>query len=299
VTAAVRLPFVPPALHTTDRPSSTAQWTAVGRALELDRDERIVTDRYAPVFLSPASRLVRRALAATGPVLRQAERLEVAGLATSGLCRHRFVDEHLLTALPAVEQLMILGAGYDSRAYRFAAEIGPRPVYEVDLPPLSRRKAAIVAAHPELFGHGAIRRVEIDFRRQSLRERLTNAGFAVGAPTYVAWEGVTPYLSRAAVEATLDALADVCGARSVLALDCWQNVGGIGGYRLRLAAVRSMHLIGEPITFALRAAGAASLLELRGFAVDDLAEAPELTRRYATGGRVCDPGMYVLAARLR
>ena len=44
----------PPALHTTDRPSTTAQWTALGRALELRRepDERIVTDQYAPVFLA-------------------------------------------------------------------------------------------------------------------------------------------------------------------------------------------------------------------------------------------------------
>jgi methyltransferase (TIGR00027 family) len=231
-------------------------------------------------------------------VLRAAERLTLAGLATSGLCRYRFIDEHLVAALPDVSQVMILGAGYDTRAYRFATEIGARPVYEVDLPPLSRRKAAIVAAHPELFGHSRIHRVEIDFRTQSLQERLAGSGFARGAATFVAWEGVSMYLTRDAVDATLAALAEVCGPGSVLAMDFWQQVGGVGGRRLRMGAERGMELIGEPINFAVPAADVAALFAPHGFTVTDLAEAGELTRRYATGGRVCDPGMYVVAATL-
>lgn len=298
MTGGVRLPFARPDLHTSDRPSSTAQWTILGRALELNRDDRIVTDDYAPVFLSGTSRMLRQILTAAGPALRAVERLPLAGLATSGLCRYRFIDEQLLAALPAVEQVMILGAGYDTRAYRFAAEIGDRPVYEVDLPPLSRRKAAMVAARPELFGHASICRVEIDFRSQSLSERLAGAGFVAGAPTFVAWEGVSVYLTRQAVDATLAALAMACGPGSVLAMDFWQRVTGVGGYRLRVGAERAMRLLGEPVGFALPAAEAAHLLAAHRFEVIDLAEAEEMTRRYGTGGRVCDPGMYVVAARL-
>jgi methyltransferase (TIGR00027 family) len=287
-----------PQLHTTDRPSSTAQWTALGRALELDRAERIVTDEYAPVFLDRRHRALRRAFGAVGPVYRQLERAELAGLAASGLCRHRFVDEHLLAALAEVEQVVLLGAGYDARAWRFAREIADRPVYEVDLAPLSRRKAKIVTAHPELFGHAAIRRVEIDFQRQSLTDRLVAAGFAAGAPAFVAWEGVSMYLSAEAIAGTLDALAEVCGAGSVLAMDLWQQVPGVGGYHLRVAVQRSMRLIGEPITYAVPAGDAAAVLGPHGFAAFDLAESDAMTARYATGGRRCDPGMYVLAARL-
>jgi methyltransferase (TIGR00027 family) len=293
-----RLPFGRSQLHTSDRPSSTAQWTTLGRALELNRSERIVTDEYAPVFLSRSSRVLRGALTASGPALRAAERLTVAGLATSGLCRYRFIDEHLLTSLPEVAQVMILGAGYDTRAYRFANEIGARPVYEVDLPPLSRRKAAVVAARSDLFRHASVHRVEIDFRTQSLPERLGGSGFSPGAATFVVWEGVSMYLTRDAVETTLAALASVCGAGSVVAMDFWQRVGGVGGRRLRLEAERGMELIGEPIGFALPAADAGELFRAHDFEVIDLAEADELTRRYATGGRVCDPGMYVVAARL-
>lgn len=294
----MRNPLARPALHTSDRPSSTAQWTILGRALELNRRERIVTDEYAPVFLSGPSRMLLRALTASGPVLRSAERFSLAGLATSGLCRHRFIDEHLLAALPDVEQVMILGAGYDTRAYRFASEIGARPVYEVDLPPLSRRKAALVAARPDLFGHASVHRVEIDFREQSLPERLAGSGFRSGAPTFVAWEGVSMYLTGDAVNATLAALASVCGPGSVLAMDFWQRVGGPAWRQVRMRAERGMDLLGEPIGFAIPAAAVGELFAAHGFAVVDLAEAEEMTSRYATGGRVCDPGMYVVAAAL-
>lgn len=294
----LRLPLGRPALHTSDRPSSTAQWTILGRALELNRRERIVTDEYAPVFLSRSSRLLHKALSASGPALRAAERATLAGLATSGLCRYRFIDEHLLTALPDVSQVIILGAGYDARAYRFATQIGARPVFEVDLPPLSRRKAALVASRPDLFGHASVRRVEIDFRTQPLDERLAGSGFVPGVPTFVAWEGVSMYLTRPAVDATLAALAAVCGPGSVLAMDFWQHVGGVGGRRLRIGAERGMALIGEPINFAIPAAEVRTLFAPHEFSVTDLADAAELTRRYATDGRVCDPGMYLVAATL-
>ena len=290
--------FVPAPLHTTDRPSSTAQWTTLGRALELERRNRIVTDSYAPVFLSRSSQALLRALRIGGPVVREAERLELFGLAASGLCRHRCIDEHLLAALPDVEQVMILGAGYDSRAYRFATEIGARPVFEVDLPPLSRRKAAIVAAHQDVFGHASIHRVEIDFRTQTLPDQLAGSGFVRGAPTFVAWEGVSPYLDRAALEATLEALAGVCGTGSTLAMDFWHHVAGVGGYRFRIAATRAMRFIGEPITFAIDPNDSRVLLAGHRFDALDVADGTELTRRYATDGRRCDPGLYVVAARL-
>jgi methyltransferase (TIGR00027 family) len=288
--------FPPAQLRTTDRPSSTAQWTTLGRALELNRADRIVTDEYAPTFLTAASRALLAGLSGAGPAFRAAERLDVAGLAASGLCRHRFIDEHLLAALPVVTQVLILGAGYDARAWRFAPAIGERPVFEVDLAPLSRRKAAVVAGHPARFGHASIRRVEIDFQTDSLPDRLAAAGFAFGAPTFVVWEGVSMYLTRAAIDSTLGALAAVCGPGSVLAMDCWQQVGGIGGYHLRVAVQRAMRLIGEPITFAVAASSVPAVLA--PFEVIDLAEAAEMTARYATGGRRCDPGMYVVAARL-
>lgn len=170
------------------------------------------------MFLSSTSRALIAPLRAAAPVLRGAERLEIAGIAASGLCRHRFIDDHPQAAVPDVEQVLILGAGYDSRAYRFAGEIGDRPVYEVDLAPLSRRKAEIVSTNQGLFEHATVNRVEIDFRTQSLADQLPGSGFTAHARTFVVLEGVSMYLTQQAVHGTLGALASLCGSGSVLAM---------------------------------------------------------------------------------
>lgn len=198
------------------------------------------------------------------------------------------------------EQVMMLGAGYDSRAYRLADDIGGRPVFEVDLPPISRRKAGIVEAHPERFGVASVQRVEIDFRVQSLDERLAEGGFAVGLPTYVVWEGVTPYLSSDAVSATLEVLATVCGTGSRLALDLWRGRGDLANpvHQARRLASQAFRLIGEPVTFGVRPNDADALLGGHGFTVVDLVQAEELADRYSTDGRPVAGDLYAVAAVL-
>jgi methyltransferase (TIGR00027 family) len=296
------VPLLPRELHRSDRPSTTAQWTTLGRALELSRPpaQRIVSDDYAPWFLSSASVAVLRGLQTAGPLVRLGERVEVAGLATFALCRHRFMDEHMAEALDAgAQQVLVLGAGYDSRAWRFAFPLDGRPVYEVDLPPISRRKAEVVEAHPEVFGHTSVRRVEIDFRVDALADRLAAEGFAPGLPTYVVWEGVTPYLTSDAVGATLETLATVCGRGSRIALDLWRGAGvkrPLDG--VRALASQAFRLIGEPVTFGVPPERADGLLGAHGFTVVDLVQADELAARYATDHRPVERAIYVLAATL-
>ena len=297
-----RSPALPRRLHGTDRPSLTAQWTTFGASLELGRppSERIVSDPFAPVFLGGLGRRLLVPVRGAGPVVRRAERLALTSIATSALCRHAFLDGQVLAALPEVEQVMILGAGFDSRAYRFWRALEGRPVFEVDLPPLSRHKREFVDARPETFTHGRAVSVEIDFRTESLVEQLAGSGFDLGAPTFVAWEGVSMYLTRTAVAQTLRALAEVCGAGSVLG-------HGLLASRGRAAAVRP----GAPRRRAGRPADRGAdrvrrrarrdrghVLGVAGFRLTDLATAPVLARRHATAGRRCDDGLYVLAARL-
>jgi methyltransferase (TIGR00027 family) len=290
---------LPRPLHESDRPSTTAQAVALYRALELRRPaaQRIVSDPFAPFFLTAGTRAAVRPLVWATPLRDLAAQHELGGLSTYVLCRHRFIDEHLVQALErGARQVVILGAGYDSRAYRFARQLGDRPVYEVDLPPLSRRKAGIVAANDE-FSVNSVIRVEIDFRTQALADRLPAAGFAPGEPTFVVWEGVVPYLDSAAVQATLSTLADVCGAGSTLALDLWDATGGPGPLApVRRLGARAIALVGEPVTYGLTPTAAAELLAGFGFTVIDLADAGALTRRFATLGRRSVESLYVVAA---
>src|SRR3954451_19963534 len=178
------------------RPSLTAEAVTMARALEHLKppEQRVIDDPWAQLFLSAAS---RRALAAwsgsfTGRVLR---RLGATGTTYVPL-RHRFIDDHLTTALDAgAAQVVLLGAGYDTRAYRFAGQLNGRPVFEVDLAPISRAKAAVVAKHQADLPTANVVRVEIDFETQALTDVLPDAGFTPGADTFVVWEGVPMYLT--------------------------------------------------------------------------------------------------------
>ncbi|MEO8889755.1 MAG: SAM-dependent methyltransferase [Jatrophihabitantaceae bacterium] len=299
----MQIPLLPDELHTTDRPSATAQWTTLVRALELARrpEDRIASDEYAPMFLTAPYRALLESLRLGSPLVRLAERHELAGISTYVLLRHRFIDEQLHQALAGgAEQVVVLGAGYDSRAYRFADELHGRPVHEVDLAPLSRRKAEIVAAHPDEFGGNRIRRIEIDFRTESLADRLLDSGFSVGVRTVVVWEGVSMYLSHLDISATLATLREVCGPASTLAMDFWSEPTGAHPYdHVRRAATQAIRLIGEPVTFGVAPEKVTAFLDRHGFDVTELLESIELAARYSTGGRPSEKSLYVVAAQLR
>src|SRR5688500_13376171 len=134
------------------RPSMTAEAVTMARALEHLKPpaERVVDDPWAQLFVSAPA---RRALATWSNSVgsRVLRRLGATGTTYVPL-RHRFIDEHLSAALDAgAEQIVLLGAGYDTRAYRFAEQLDGRPVFEVDLAAISRAKAATIAKHSERF----------------------------------------------------------------------------------------------------------------------------------------------------
>ena len=129
------------------QPSQTAEGVCWMRGAEQRRKpaERIVDDPYAKFFLGPMLGATLNAWEASG-VLGDLAELFSPGLITFVLCRHRYIDDCLRRALGGnLEQVVILGAGYDMRAYRLAQEINHRPVFEVDHPATSRRKARILA----------------------------------------------------------------------------------------------------------------------------------------------------------
>ena len=285
-----------------DRPSLTAEAVTMARALEHLKPEesRIVDDPWAHLFLSRASRAALRAWSGslTGRTLR---RLGVSGTTWVPL-RHRYIDDHLVRLLDnGAAQVVLLGAGYDMRAYRLADKLDGRPVFEVDLPAISRAKAETVARHQKEFPATNMVRVEIDFEQQSLADVLTDAGLQVGALTFVTWEGVPMYLTRAAVKATLDAVHDLTGPGSLIAHDMWTLVDDPSpmGTARRLAPA-ALSFIGEPVTFSVHPEEIGIFYERRGFDVIDIVTGDDLVARYAPEERaLVDPSIYALAAQRR
>ncbi len=262
--------------------------------------ERILDDAYARHFLGPMSRAALASWEASGRWGRLAERLS-PGLTAFVLTRHRYIDDCLAGALAGdVEQVVLLGAGYDTRAYRFAGPLAGRPVYEVDFPATSRRKARIVAQRASVLPRATVRVVEIDFQTQSLRERLAASGFREQARTFFVWEGVSMYLTREAVKATLRTVREIGAPRSAIAMDFWYLLDQPDlvstAYRMSPGL---LYFVGEPVTFGIHPEDAGPFLDRLGFGVRELADAEALERRYVRDGRRVTPGMYLVHAETR
>jgi methyltransferase (TIGR00027 family) len=97
---------------------------------------------------------------------------------------------------------VFLGAGYDSRAYRFADRIRGTRIFELDVPSTQQRKKTILQ-QIGISVPAALQFVPINFTRDDLHDVLAKAGFAGNQPTLYIWEGVTYYLSAAAVDQAL------------------------------------------------------------------------------------------------
>lgn len=179
---------------------------ALFRALESagPRRRRRFDDPFARGFLRTRLRLVV-ALARLPVIGRLVGRLIDArwpGARTSGIARTRFIDGVVEAALSTgISQAVILGAGFDARPYRIAA-LGRVCVFEVDHPATSAAKQRAIAGVPgRMPAH--VRFVPLDLDVQPLEAAMRAAGYDPARNTLFVWEGVTNYLTEAAVDLTL------------------------------------------------------------------------------------------------
>jgi methyltransferase (TIGR00027 family) len=169
-----------------------------------------------------------------------------AQFANEPTVRTTFFDAALTRHLNDIEQLVILGAGWDTRSYRMPEEIH---CFEIDAPKTQETKRQILKKAG--LDTNRITFVPADFMTEDWLEKLVNAGFDVHKPAFFLWEGVTMYLDREAVESTLRKIASTARG-SVVAFDYF-NVDIIearGGATIRY--VRAMlNVIGEPLRFGI------------------------------------------------
>jgi methyltransferase (TIGR00027 family) len=144
---------------------------------------------------------------------------EIAGMSNLLLIRTQFIDERMKGAVEnGVTQVVILGAGFDTRAYRFQDLLHDKRVFEVDYRSTQQLKKRRVE---EVIGTipAHLRFVEIDFKTDALREVLQTAGYDQVQKTFFIWEGVSMYLSEQAVRETLHTIASFSAPGSSLVMD--------------------------------------------------------------------------------
>jgi methyltransferase (TIGR00027 family) len=185
------------------RPSVTAQGAAVHRSAHQIFDEpRIFDDPLAMRIIGAES---RAALQATPQQLTAAPGSDLlrAFIAARSRCAEDALGE---TVRRGLRQYVILGAGLDTFAYRNPYTQSRLRVFEVDHPSTqSWKRARLEEAGISI--PASLTFVPVDFERQTMADGLRQATLDYGEPTFFSWLGVTPYLTRDAVDSTLKFIA--------------------------------------------------------------------------------------------
>jgi methyltransferase (TIGR00027 family) len=181
-------------------------------------------------------------------------------------------------------QVVNLGAGYDSRAYRFRDAMPDVQFFEIDLPAMieekKRRLKNALGQVPDDVAY-----VPIDFNTQTIPGELKKAGYDPGKRTFFIWEGVTYYISGEAVDSTLRFIATQSAPGSSVVFDYMPSGAIQGDYKTypdirRLAFWVSYR--GEPFIFGIPEGQSASYVSERGLKVISDLKPKDLEEKYLT-----------------
>jgi len=248
-------------------PSKTAVWAAAARALGaknpnpdlrnpdylaikfLGRRERAILSDYPMDALDLDYDGAMRELGGKLPVMTHAFRTKA-------------FDTAMLDALKAgATQVVILGAGFDSRGYRFTSQLRGVRFMEVDYPPTQEYKKRRVK---EILGKlpANVSYVPIDFTKDKLLDQLVKRRYSERETTFFLWEGVVFYLPESAVKETLHFVRDHAAPGSRLAFNYTFNTDRNVNNPESLYAKW-----GEPWLFGFPSDGAAAYVRREGLDV--------------------------------
>jgi methyltransferase (TIGR00027 family) len=282
-----------------EKPSLSAAGVAGFRAIEAEKPEaeRLFYDPYARVFVPDGiGWSISKWIIESGLYERMAP-----GAAAYILLRERAIDDYLKGELgQGLEQVVILGAGYDTRAYRIPG-IEKTKVFELDESATQNRKMEklkkVVDPVP-----GFVTFVPVNFNTQTLGERLQSSGYAENAKTLFIWQGVTFFLTNEGVDRTLAFISEHSGSGSTVIFDYMYSEIFQDESRSDVKALRSASRIsGESYLFGIDRGQIGPFLTQRGFEDVQNETLEDLRQKYFTGknaGRVVPTGIAIASARV-
>ena len=260
---------------------------------------RLVVDPFALHFIRPSLR--RAVWLLKSAIFRKlvnwyADR-RIPGARTSAIARTKFIDDLLAGAIEEdIPQLVILGAGFDCRAYRLRV-LDRTTIFEADRPDtLAWKMTKLRETLPKLPGN--VHYAELDFNQGRLKEALIRADFQPSRPAMFLWEGVTNYLTAEGVDAVLSFVASCSPGSQIIFTYVHAGVldGSVrfeGGNRL----LHDVAPLGERWTFGFSPGELAKFLRDRGLRLDCDLSACEYRSRYfgAAAQRMKDYEFYHVA----
>jgi methyltransferase (TIGR00027 family) len=240
------------------QPSGTAAGVAMLRSIEA---ERICYDPYASAMANKGiGSYLSKLIIQSGLYDRMSP-----GAMSFVIGRERYIDDYLVAGLcDGLDQVILLGAGFDTRAYRIPG-IEKTRVFEIDQPAtqelkLERLKKII----DPLPGHVTF--VPVDFNTQTLGERLLANGYNERGKTLFIWQGVTYFLAAQGVDGTLAFIANQSGPGSSVIFDYFYNEALRDTMRMDLKVMRrAARLTGEEYLFGIDEGRVEEFLAKRGF----------------------------------
>ncbi len=259
--------------------SKSAQGMATIRALEAERPSgaRICYDPLAQEFVDSWSFSIHR-------ILAEAIERRAPGFIGFVVSRCRYIDDLLEKCLDnGIEQVVILGAGLDSRAYRFERLKGAARVFEVDQPATQAAKIArLKRILREVPRH--VTYVPIDFNEETL-DKLVESGYTQGCKSLFIWEGVVAYLQPEAVDATLAWVRANSAPGSVIVFDT-MDASALAAehprFEVRLSRF-TRHFTGEGLIFGIERERIGEFMAQRGFVNVVVVGAEDFKRMYLCG----------------
>lgn len=271
--------------HSAPHTSKTAMMAAAHRHLSLFESNPgfSTQDTLAKIFLPKAWRFMM-GFAWFRRYLHKKLHHRVPGTYPYVIARTKCFDEQFLSALQTdLPQIVILGAGYDTRAIRYQAQNRGSTIFELDRAELLKNKQTILKKNhidiPENLTF-----CPIDFADDDLANVLDQAGFNSTFKTLFMWEGVSYYLTPAAVSNTLSIIKKHACVGSKLLFDYFYQAL-IDGHHNDYGAKEietAVREVGEPFQFGIEPEKLASFLASFGFEIRSRYTPAELEKHYLT-----------------
>jgi methyltransferase, putative, TIGR00027 family len=248
--------------------SKLAEGIALHRALESQKpeSERICYDPYAIYFINQETLEPFSDPQKVKVSHEYYERL-LPGFTNSVRTRVRYFDDFVKKSIDeGLEQLVILGAGYDTRAYRIEGLKGKVKVYEVDHP---NTQSVKIEKIKEIFGFlpEHVIYVPVDFETEDFGERLIEKGYDRSFKTLFLMEGLIMYITLETVDETLTFIAKNSGKGSSILLDYFPESVIDGSCELEVGKNMREYAAkqGEHFKFGIKEEEVETFLAKRGF----------------------------------
>lgn len=261
------------------KPSRTAGIVCFFRACaNKERNEQIRgPDNLAKIYLKGFDRLLLTFRKLTLAVAKR----RVPGTYEYVIARTKFFDEAFEQALnECYPQVVFLGAGYDTRPYRFKDSIKQTEIFELDVPTTQQIKKQFLKKS-NIAIPDKLHFVPINFNKENLSEVLNEVGFKINKKTLFIWEGVTEYLTPEAVDSTLDFIRQNSGNAVAFNYIYKSVIDGTCDY-YGTEVVKAASESSEPYQFGVEEGKIEQFLNARGFEIVAHYTAEELEKKYLT-----------------